>query len=295
MRVILQLSRLAAILCVALLGVSGMAWGEDVAAQDAKPADSAPAKVTDRVTVLPDQVYVERDGKPLLVDLYLPAGEGPFPGILMIHGGAWAGGARGHMASHAMYLAENGYAVAAISYRLAPAHRFPAQLEDCTSALTWLHESAEKLQIDPTRIGGYGYSAGAHLICLLATQTAQDKALRLSAIVAGGTPADFTREPLASPRFNYFLGGTRAEIPEVYDAASPVCQVSEECPPMFLFHGTADRVVPLRSTELMIDALKEVGVQTELYLVEGGGHMGAFINQAARSEALKFLDRKLKI
>lgn len=295
MQTILQLSQVVTILCVFLLGVSELARGQDLAAPDREPADPAPLKASDRVTVLSDQVYVERDGKPLLVDLYLPPGEGPFPGILMVHGGAWAGGARGHMAGHAMYLAQHGYAVAAISYRLAPLHQFPAQLEDCTSALTWLHDSAEKLQIDPTRIGGYGYSAGAHLVCLLATETAQDKALRLAAIVAGGTPADFTREPLASPRFNFFLGGTRAEIPDVYAAASPARQVSEACPPMFLFHGTVDRVVPLRSTELMVEALKGVGVKAELYLVEGEGHIGAFINRAARSEALKFLDRKLKI
>ncbi|MEX1040409.1 MAG: alpha/beta hydrolase [Pirellulaceae bacterium] len=295
MRGILPLISIATILYVGSLGVCRLAWGQDVAAQDTRSTDPAPVKAVDRVTVLPDQVYVQRDGKPLLVDIYLPPGEGPFPGILMVHGGAWASGARGHMAGHAMYLAQHGYAVAAISYRLAPVHQFPAQLDDCVTALKWLHRSAEKFQIDPTRIGGYGYSAGAHLVCLLATQTAEDKMLRLSAIVAGGTPADFTREPLASPRFKFFFGGTRAELPEVYRAASPVSQVSEACPPMFLFHGTADRVVPLRSTELMVDALKEVGVTAELHLVEGGGHMGAFINRAARSEALKFLDRKLKI
>ena len=112
--------------------------------------------------------YAKRDGVELFADIYMPPGEGPNPGVLMVHGGAWAAGSKWNVLFHANQLAQHGYTVAAIDYRLAPKHKFPAQLEDCRAALDWMRANADKYRIDKSRIGAYGYSAGGHLVSLLA-------------------------------------------------------------------------------------------------------------------------------
>ena len=115
--------------------------------------------------------YVTRADQPLQMNLYVPEADGPFPAVLLVHGGAWRMGNRWHMHSVAQTLASRGYVVAAVSYRFAPAHRFPAQLEDCADAVRFLRKNASKYKCDPARIGGFGYSAGGHLVSLLGTCT----------------------------------------------------------------------------------------------------------------------------
>ena len=251
---------------------------------------------TPQVRMVPNQVFAERNNKILLADIYLPPGEGPFPGVLMIHGGAWAGGSRSHMAAHALFLANHGYVVASISYRFAPHSPFPAQLEDCQAGLDWLLKNADKFQMDPRRLAAWGYSAGGHLASLLATTEANDAEVSpLKAVVAGGAPCDFTDEPAESERLKFFLGGSRAELPEVYAAASPVTHATAKCPPMFFFHGTSDEIVPMENSQVMYKKLSCLGVPTTYHKLEGLGHVGAFINLEARREALKFLDDHLKL
>jgi len=106
------------------------------------------------IDVLRNQVFVERDSGPLAADVYRPRGAGPFPGMLVVHGGAWRMGARADLAMLAQRLAENGYTAVAIDYRLAPTYKFPAQIYDCQAAIRWMRSHASELKIDPTRIGG---------------------------------------------------------------------------------------------------------------------------------------------
>src|SRR4051812_4380356 len=175
------------------------------------------------IDVLRDQVFVERDSGPLAADVYRPRGAGPFPGMLVVHGGAWRMGARADLAAFARRLAEHGYTAVAIDYRLAPTYKFPAQIYDCQAAVRWMRAHASELKIDPARIGGFGYSAGGHLVALLGTL--DDKELRepglppnapsarLQAVVAGGAPCDFRVLPGDSQRVAFWLGGTRTAMP----------------------------------------------------------------------------------
>lgn len=274
------------------------AWKTIFVAFFAFAALSAPAMAeSPSIRKVPNLVFAEREDKTLKADLYLPPGEGPYPTILMIHGGAWVGGSRSHMTTHALFLANNGYAVAAITYRFAPNHIFPAQLEDCQAALNWLVTNADEYQLDTSRLGGWGYSAGGHLACLVATIEAEKGAgtPQLKAVVAGGAPCDFTGEPPQSERLKFFLGGSRADVPGTYEAASPLTHVTAKCPPIFFFHGTQDSVVPMRNAEVMHDKLSSLGIPTTFYKLEGRGHLGTFIDPAAKREALKFLDGHLKL
>jgi len=281
--------------------------------------------------VYPRQPYSQTDKK-LLADVYVPSGDGPYPGVLLVHGGAWRFGHRGQMRWVAELLARNGFTAVSITYRLAPHHRFPAQLQDCRQALNWMHARAERFKIDAARIAGYGYSAGGHLVALLATtqgdnhaaerssgngtkvaaakpassvsavERAKDSAAassnpaaaRLRAVVAGGMPCDFRLLPRKSRLLAYWLGGTRAEKPDVYRLASPAAFVTADDPPMFFFHGERDVLVPVLSPVGMQVLLNLAGVEATVHVVEGAGHFKTFFDRPAADLALKFLTEKLK-
>lgn len=248
------------------------------------------------IEVIRDVTYSddgEDSGERHLADVYVPPGDGPFPGVLMVHGGAWTHGDKAHMLRHARVVAGAGYTVASINYRLAPKHHFPAQIDDCRTALRWLRANAKKYKIDPGRISGYGYSAGAHLVCLLGTAS-EGKDARLQCVIAGGSPCDFRKIPENLDWLSYWLGGTRAEKPEAYRLASPAAFVTADDPPTFFFHGEKDRLVPLTGPRAMSRQLQRVDVKSELMVLDGSGHIGAFLAKSPPHEAVKFLDVVLK-
>jgi acetyl esterase/lipase len=267
---------------------------------------TGPVCAADGVDVIRDVTYVVRGEQKMLADVYLPRGEGPFPAVLMVHGGGWISGAKWHMARHAQVIAEHGYTVASIQYRLAPLDKFPAQIEDCKEAVRWMRRNAEKYKIDASRIAGYGYSAGGHLVCLLGVTdasagleglAAEEKdapSTRLQAVVAGGAPCNFEYIPANSNALAFFLGGSRRETPEAYRLASPTSFVSKDDPPVFFFHGADDQLVPRTSPEALKKQLHDLGVRTEMYIVPDKGHITAFLDNQTALEALKFLDDVLK-
>lgn len=250
-------------------------------------------------------VYTPKDWpEPLRADLYRPVSEGPLPGVLMVHGGSWARGSRSHMNDFAEHLASHGFVVMNIDYRLAPEHRFPAQLHDLQQATHWLRLEAEELNLDSHRVGGFGYSAGAHLVSLLGLVASQPGSeldqpyggpkTRLSAVVAGGLPSDLRK--FGSGRIlRDFLGGPMEEVPDLYEAASPVSHITREAPPFFLFHGRWDKLVPVHHSTDFQAALAVQGVYAELVLLEYRGHaLSFFFNDAAMDAAIAFLGRHLQ-
>ena len=275
----------------------------NVAGSTALLAGSAVAD--DRFATFPDVTYVERDGQPLRADILVPQGDGPFPAVLVVHGGAWMSGNKATMVRVATALAEHGYVACAINYRLAPKDPFPAQIEDCKAAVRFLRSNAGKYKIDSERIGGFGYSAGGHLVALLGTTDresglegsdapADSPSTRIQAVVAGGAPCDFRAIPVNNQRLSYWLGGSRAEKPQAYELASPSRFVSKDDPPTFFFHGEADSLVPLQSPRAMQAELSTAGVPCDFFLVPKAGHIEAFRDPAATQAAIEFLDKHLK-
>jgi acetyl esterase/lipase len=255
--------------------------------------------------LVPGIPYVTRDGNSLRANYYIPKGKGPFPGVLMVHGGAWRKGNPWHMHGHAVQLARAGYTVVAIAYRLAPAHRFPAQLEDCADAVRFMRRNAQRYKIDPQRIAGYGYSAGGHLVSLLGacgdendfeflTADRPAEQSRLQAVVAGGAPCDFNWIAENSRTLAYWLGDTRKQIPKTYQQASPSHFVSRRDPPMFFFHGETDRLVPASSPQRMSEQLRKLGVRAEVHVIPAAGHGAAAMNPESIFAAVEFLDQVLK-
>ncbi len=228
-------------------------------------------------------------------DIYMPPGEGPFPAVLMIHGGAWTSGSKGHMIGHARTVAEAGYTVVSINYRLAPKHPFPAQIDDCRAALAWMKTNAAKYKIDPERMATYGYSAGGHLASLLGMQCCGDAdGPQVKCVIAGGAPCEFRDMPANVSALSFWLGGSRSEQPENYRLASPTTFVCKNSPPVFFFHGEKDNIVRLDSPAALDKLLQKEGVKTQFYSISGKGHIGAFLDAKAPTEAVKFLDSVLK-
>jgi acetyl esterase/lipase len=273
--------------------IIGIAWCElGVAAEPA-------------IDIARGKVYVERDSGPLAADVYVPRGDGPFPGMLVVHGGAWRYGTRSQLAAVAAALAAHGYTAMAISYRLAPENPFPAQLYDCQAAVRWLRQHTQEYKVDPARIGGFGYSAGGQLVALLgalddkqlreAGVPADAPSARLQVVLAGGAPCDFRPMLPNSPRLAYWLGGTRGGKPDIYRDASPANFVTADDPPMFFFHGEQDELVPIASPQAMVALLDQQGVRAEILTVPKAGHLQTITNREALEQGLAFADRYLKV
>jgi acetyl esterase/lipase len=210
-------------------------------------------------------------------------------------------------AGNALHLARRGIATIAISYRLAPAHRFPAPLDDVRRGLRWVGAHADALGIDADRLVLLGLSAGAHLVMLahlagtipeLAPDLPAD--LRdvpetVRAVVAHYGPYDLGRR--RSEMVDGLLG-PRVEDPAWVRLASPIAHAARATAPVLLIHGTADTLVSWRESERMHAALLDAGKASELLLLEGAPH--AFqvnwrgeANQRANAAMDAFLDRHL--
>jgi len=271
---------------------------------------ASPVRVRDRrselsrgkpsYTVRSNISYARAGSVKLLLDSYLPTGKGPFPAVLVVHGGAWASGGKTQLAPYAIGLAANGFAAFAINYRLAPRYKFPAQIDDCRSAVRWIREHAADYRVDPERLGAVGYSAGGHLVTLLGvtgkkgdpkTETTDT---RLQAIVAGGAPCDFRSIPARSSLLAFWLGGTRQQFPARYRTASPAAFVTATAPPMFFFSGERDRIVPSSSPRAMVQALKAAHDEADIYIVPNATHMAAVFNREALLRGMTFLKKHLK-
>lgn len=278
----------------------------------ARAADYELKRGVEYAQIKPEGGSAEADSaKPfkLLLDAYLPKAEGPRPALLVIHGGAWRSGSKSQLGLYCAKFADQGVACFAINYRLAPKHKFPAQIDDCRTAIRWLLAHAKDYNIDPERIGVIGYSAGGHLAALLGVQGVElekadaegddpkeekAKVFRPCCVVAGGAPCEFRKMPANSSAMAFWLGGTRAQQPANYENASPTAFVSKDASPIFFYHGEDDALVDLNSPESMVELLTKAGVETQLHVVKGGGHITAIFNPDAFAAASEFVKKHLK-
>lgn len=260
-----------------------------------RPDTAQPAPVVASFTVERDVVYTPA-GWPeaIKADVYQPSGAGLKPAVLLLHGGGWTGrDRREQWASIAERVAARGYVVMNATYRSAPQYIYPAQFDDVREALKWLRANAAKYQLDPNRVAAMGYSAGGHLAALLGTVDGP-AGVRVQAVVDGAGPTDL-RKYRGGTLVPQFLGGTQAEVPRQFIAASPITHVSKDDAPTFMYHGTWDTLVPDDHSRDFKVALDAVGVRTEWYRQHGRGHVTAFYNDGGAIEAAcDFLDRELR-
>ncbi|HYH66454.1 MAG TPA: alpha/beta hydrolase [Urbifossiella sp.] len=264
----------------------------------------APARPDTGVTVTRAVTYAVAGGETLKMDVAAPAAGGPYPAVVLFHGGAWRLGTRAQLGWVIEALAAKGYVVASASYRLAPKHQFPAPLDDVRAAVKYVRANAKKLNADPDRVAVGGFSAGAHLAMLAAFDPAAPPAgeepLAAKCVIDFFGPTDlslFSASPELVDTFLVpFLGKACKTDPDVYKRASPICLAAKGVPPLLIVHGTTDIVVPIVHSEKLHEKLVAAGAEAELVRVPATGHGPWGPGQAATGMAatVRFLDRHLK-
>lgn len=220
--------------------------------------------------------YGQAGDGPLLCDAALPDGSGPFPAVIIVHGGGWIGGHRQHSVEPLFQpLTDAGFAWFSISYRLATdLLHFGVAVDDVQTAIQFVREHAREYNVDPKRIAVLGESAGAHLASLAVERSPKS----VAAIVAMYPPTDLVslaRESQSIPdsvRQLVKVAGMEQLITGYLEDMSPIAHISANLPPFLLVHGTADGIVPYQQSERMLAKLRSAGVAAELITVEGGGH-----------------------
>ncbi len=235
----------------------------------------APFSFATLLHVMPEEVKVrglecicEDSKEPLALDFYPAAGRTtPAPCVVVIHGGGWDNGDRTQIAGMNHYLAQRGYAVAAISYRLAPKNVWPAQADDIGAAIAFLKQQAGVLGIDPTCFVLLGRSAGGQLATAYAYGR-PDPAVRGAISLYG--PQDqvfawqFSREDdilNATKLLRQFLGGTPETAAAAYTSASAYLIATKDSPPTLMVHGANDALVWHKQSERMHAKLDGLGVR----------------------------------
>ncbi|HEY2837519.1 MAG TPA: alpha/beta hydrolase [Pirellulales bacterium] len=230
-------------------------------------------------------VYGKGGEEELKLDIASPKGlDHPVPAIIFIHGGGWAAGSRDHMAGFVKQAAGRGFVAATVSYRLAPKHVFPAQVEDVKCAVRWLRANAKDRHINPDQIGAIGMSAGAHLAMMLGAMDPSDglegeggnsdQPSKVQAVVSYVGPTNLVGEypPVSSRILETFLGGKPQDKPEECKRASPLTYVNRGDAPMLLFFGTKDPLIPVDQAYQMSKALTDAAVPARVELIVGAGH-----------------------
>jgi acetyl esterase/lipase len=274
-------------------------------------ATPAFAQESSTITVKKDVAYCKAGkDKDLRMDIAVPKGNGPFPTVVCVHGGAWRQGLgkRQDLSAWIERLAGEGYVAASVSYHLLPDAKFPEPIEDCKTAVRFLRAHTEEYHIDKNMFGALGFSAGGHLVCLLGVAGKEagfdgkeyaDQSSKVQAVVSYFGPTDLSAyandESAENSTFVPLLGGRFKDKPEAYKNASPINYVTKDAPPFLFVHGTKDWLVPIEQSRSMCKKLKDAGVSAEIVEIEGGSHgFDKADNRKATNSTLKFLAEKLK-
>jgi acetyl esterase/lipase len=262
-----------------------------------------------------------------MLDVYLPdEGEGPFPVILSIHGGAFMGCDKADIQVMPMLEGlKRGYAVVALNYRLSWEAIFPALVQDVKAAVRWVRANAHWYYFDPERIASWGGSAGGYLSTMLGTSDGIPELADLSLgnadqpsnvqvvvdwfgptnfltmdehLVANGMPPVEGTEHIGlnSPE-SWLLGAKITEVPVLVKAANPVTYIRDNAPPFLIQHGDKDPVVPVQHSIGLAEALKDACGEDKVTLdiLHGCEHGDPrFASPLNVRKVLDFLDHQLK-
>ena len=309
-RYLLQAVLLGSILT---LGSASAAMTAEAATSPAK-AESKVLNVTPtktEVSYIPDIVYSQVPSRgfqniSLQMDILQPKTEAKKPAILFVTGGGFINANRANGLQLREKLADAGYVVASINYRVAPTATFPQPLEDVKSAIRYLKANADKFGIDARRVGIVGGSAGGYLSAMTGTTSGTktfdkgdnlnfDSTVRCAVDLYGISdptkigadfPADVQKKHQSagatealwvngSPVFGGKDGGILADK-ETAEKANPIHYISKSSAPMLLMHGTADTVVSPSQTDLLYQALQQKGIESERYVIPHAQHGGVY-------------------
>ena len=256
------------------------------------------------------------------LDLYIPTGTGPFPVVIMVHGGGFMFGdkADGAGLTGVDQLLAAGYAVASINYRLSGEATYPAQIFDAKAAVRFLRANAVKYNLNPDKFGAWGASAGGNLVSLLGTTCGvqelegdlgnKDQSSCVQAVVDWFGPIDFLKmdeqfagtgceqnhNDASSPE-SKLVGAEIQSVPDLVATANPTNYITADDAPFFIENGTADCNIPPIQSKNLAEALSAViGADLVTYIsLEGAAHGGSQFETAENLQlVISFLDKYLK-
>jgi len=241
--------------------------------------------------------YATHDGVALLGDFYAPEGSGPVPALIAVHGGGWQQGTRDSYRHWGPYLANAGYALFSVDYRLCKPNQptYPQAVHDIRAAVQFLRGSAKDLNIDAKRVGLIGDSAGAHLAALVAlagdaplfAEAYRDDpfhtvSTRVKAVIGFYGVYDMAEQwqhdLVARPRDQItekFLGPAPIDNRRLYFDASPMSYVTRDNnqTAFLITYGTEDDVVDAASqSAAFVTALKQAGFVARTSIAQGAPH-----------------------
>jgi acetyl esterase len=216
-----------------------------------------------------DITYARPGGRDLRMDAFIPEGAGPFPAVVIAHGGGWEAGDKATYISPVLApLARAGYAWFSIDYRLTPYVRNGDQLDDLREAIRYVRSHAARFHVDPNRIGILGESASGQMVAQVASEKCPG--CEVQAVVSFYGVYDFTRwagDAENRPMLDRVFGKWDSEILRKY---SPLFHVRRDMPPVLLIQGTKDELHA--GTIAYAERLKEAGARYELVLLDGAPH-----------------------
>ncbi len=274
------------------------------------------AREPDRAEILNNIEYGHAGDFSLRMDAYVPPGAGPFPAVIIVHGGGWIRGDRRHSVEPLFgpleqahfawfsisYRVANDFAGASASHGIPNALMLGSAIDDVRQAVAFVKQHAADYHIDPNRIALVGESAGAQLASMAALEPSPNGNVR--AVVALYSPSDLADLALHSRQIPEEWRNSIKNTPwaELLLAGlrnlSPINHVRADMPPFLLIHGTADTLVPFEQSRNMCDKIREAGGTCELYPVRGGGHgmrwWEADHLTAYKKEMVRWLERELR-
>lgn len=219
-------------------------------------------------TIVLDLLYVEKPQQGTsfpnsnqTLDLYAPPGEGPFPLVIYIHGGAWHGGCKeGEGADFAARWLPEKLAVASIDYRFAKDAKYPAIFQDCMDAVAFLRANANKYHLDKKKMAVIGQSAGGHLAAVVAMSEGTNYYAHAGPPLQGAILRcgfyDFTQ---GTGKFIKVAGDDGYDENRVRKY-SPVYMIHPGVPPILIEHGDQDTTAPKAQSEQFAAALQKAGL-----------------------------------
>lgn len=229
-----------------------------------------------------DIPFARPAGVPLLLDAWTPEGPGPFPAVILVHGGGFIRGDRQSYVRPLMQvLADAGFAWFSVSYRLAPRWKWPAQVEDVEAAVRFVAANAGSWRLDKKRLAIFGESAGGFIVSSVGVR--QKPGGPLAAILPAYTfhafdlPKANADGTIPLPKGGVFrelfgIEDTSAATQAKLRAAMPLLNLHPKMPPFLCYHSRDDASVPFAQSVRMCDAMKAAGLRCDVLPADGFGH-----------------------